>query len=129
MNTGLNQSNIIGNIVRDATLDKVNVNGVMTSRCMFSVAVNETRSNGEEIVTYFDVTLWREYAENTAQWLVRARQVHVTGAVRLHTYTKNGTTRSSLQIHDATVTLLGNKPDIKVGNIADFEEDDLPFSD
>ena len=124
---GLNQLNIIGNVVRDAELKTVDCEGVATPRCRFSVAVNETRSNGEDITTYFDVTAWREYATKIAPWVLKGRQVHVTGAVRLNQYISNGAVRSSLQIHNPTVTLLGKKPEVDVGNIAEIDDDELPF--
>ena len=124
---GLNQLNIIGNVVRDAVLETVNVGGVPTARCKFSVAVNESRSNGEEITTYFDVTTWREYATKTAPWILKGRQVHVTGSVRLNTYVSGGTTRSAMQIHNAEVILLGKKPEVDVSNIEEIDEDELPF--
>ena len=124
---GLNQLNIIGNVVRDAELKTVDCEGVATPRCRFSVAVNETRGNGEDITTYFDVTAWREYATKIVPWVLKGRQVHVTGAVRLNQYISNGAVRSSLQIHNPTVTLLGKKPEVDVGNIAEIDDDELPF--
>ena len=124
---GLNQINIIGNVVRDAELTTVNVGGVQTPRCKFSVAVNEPSTNDEDITTYFDVTTWREYATKTAPWILKGRQVCVTGAVRLNTYTSGGITRSTMQIHNAAVILLGKKPEVDVGNIEEVDEDELPF--
>lgn len=125
---GLNSISIIGNVVRDAELKTVEVNGVPTPRCRFSVAVNETRSNGEDITTYFDVTAWREYAAKIAPWVLKGRQVHVSGAVRLNQYSSNGVIRSSLQIHNPTVILLGKKPEVEIGNVEEFDDDELPFA-
>lgn len=124
---GYNCLAIIGNVVRDAELKTVDCEGVATPRCRFSVAVNETRGNGEDITTYFDVTAWREYATKIAPWVLKGRQVHVTGAVRLNQYISNGAVRSSLQIHNPTVTLLGKKPEVDIGNIAEIDDDELPF--
>lgn len=125
---GLNELTIIGNVVRDAELKTVDVNGTPTPRCRFSVAVNETRGNGEDITTYFDVTAWREYATKIAPWVLKGRQVYVKGAVRLNQYISNGTVRSSLQIHDPKVILLGKKPEVDVNNIGEIDSDDeLPF--
>lgn len=124
---GLNQLNIIGNVTRDAELKTVDVDGVPTARCRFSVAVNETRGNGEDITTYFDVTAWREYGAKIAPWILKGRQVHVTGAVRLNQYVTNGVVRSSLQIHNPTVTLLGKKPEVDVSGVEEIDEDELPF--
>lgn len=124
---GLNSIAIIGNVVRDAELKMVDVEGVKTPRCSFSVAVNESRANNEEITTYFDVTAWREYATKIAPWVLKGRQVHVSGSVRLNQYTKNGVTRSSLQIHNPTVILLGKRPEVNVENVENIDDDELPF--
>ena len=124
---GYNCLAIIGNVGRDAELKTVDCEGVATPRCRFSVAVNETRGNGEDITTYFDVTAWREYATKIAPWVLKGRQLHVTGAVRLNQYISNGAVRSSLQIHNPTVTLLGKKPEVDIGNIAEIDDDELPF--
>ena len=125
--TGLNETTIIGNVVRDAELKSVDVNGVATPRCRFSVAVNETRGNGAEIVTYFDVTAWRNIATKIAPWVLKGRLVYVKGSVRLNQYTVNGVIRSSLQIHDPKVILLDKKPEINVENIEEIDDDELPF--
>ena len=124
---GKNRIDIIGNVVRDAELKTVDVEGVPTPRCRFSVAVNETRANGEDIVTYFDVTAWREYATKIAPWILKGRQVDVEGAVRLNQYIANGAMRSSMQIHNPTVTLLGKKPEVEVGNVEEIDDEELPF--
>jgi len=126
--TGLNQTSIIGNVVRDAELKMVNIEGVQTPRCKFSVAVNETRANGEPIVTYFDVTAWREYATKIAPWVLKGRQVFVTGKVRLNQYVDaNRNIRTSLQLHSPEVILLGKKPEVEVPNVEEIDDDELPF--
>lgn len=124
---GLNELTIIGNVVRDAELKNVDVEGTPTPRCRFSVAVNETRGNGEDIVTYFDVTAWREYATKIARWVLKGRLVYVKGAVRLNQYISNGAVRSSLQIHDPKVIWLDKKPTVDVSTIEEFDDDELPF--
>jgi single-stranded DNA-binding protein len=124
---GLNYLTIIGNVVRDAELKTVDVNGVPTPRCTFTVAVNETRGNGEEIVTYFGVTAWREYATKIAPLVLSGRKVHVSGAVRLNQYVSNGAFRSNMQIHNATVILLDKKPKTGTENTAEIDDDELPF--
>jgi len=125
---GLNKCSIIGNVVKNAELKMVSINGVKTPCCTFSVAVNETRSNGEDIVTYFDVTAWREYATKIAPWLLKGRQVFVSGHVRLNRYVDSSRiVRASLQIHSPEVILLGKKPTVDVGDIEEIGEDELPF--
>lgn len=121
----LNRIFVIGNVVRDAELKDVMVNGEPTARCRFSVAVNETKRNGEKITTYFEVTTWREYAQKIALWVRQGRQVHVEGNLRLNQYTKDGSIKTVLQIANATVTLLGKKPEAIVPD----EIDELPFEE
>lgn len=125
---GLNELTIIGNVVRDAELKNVNVEGTPTPRCKFSVAVNETRGNRGPIVTYFDIVAWREYAVKIAPWVLKGRRMYIKGAVRLNQYSSNGVIRSAMQIHDPKVIWLDKKPTIEVGNVEELdEEDDLPF--
>lgn len=125
---GLNELTIIGNVVRDAELKTVNIEGNPTPRCTFSVAVNENRGNGDPIVTYFNVTAWREYATKIAPWVLKGRLVYVKGAVRLNQYVSNGTVRSSMQIHDPKVIWLDKKPSVSMDNYEIVDEDDeLPF--
>lgn len=126
---GLNDLKIIGNVTRDAELKMVDIEGIPTPRCRFSVAVNEARANGDPIVTYFDVTAWREYATKIAPWILKGRQVFVSGSVRLNQYMDaSHTIRTSMQIHSPKVILLGKKPEVDVSKVEEFDEDELPFT-
>ena len=130
---GLNRVEIIGNVVRDAELKVVNVEGVPTPRCRFSVAVNENRSNGDTVTTYFDVTTWREYATKTAQWIRKGRQVYVCGSIALNQYVDSARkVQSHLQIrNNPTVILLGKKPEEtheESPALDEFDEEELPFT-
>ena len=107
----MNLAFISGNIVADAEYKEVTVEGVQTPRCRFSVAVNEKKRNGDKIVNYFEVTLWRDYAKTMAPWLKKGRKVNAFGNIRLNKYkTANNEERSELQIANATVELCDNKP-------------------
>lgn len=102
---------VSGNVVADAEYKDVSVGGTPTPRCRFSVAVNEKKSNGEKIVNYFEVTLWRDYATTMAPWIKKGRKVNVVGNIRLNKYTTNNKEeRSELQIANATVELVDKKP-------------------
>jgi single-strand DNA-binding protein len=106
---------VSGNIVADAEYKEVPVGGVHTPRCRFSVAVNEKKSNGEKIVNYFEVTLWRDYATKMAPWMKKGRKVNVFGNIRLNKYkTSNNEERAELQIANATVELTDKKPSEEV---------------
>lgn len=109
---GLNDCNLIGNIVRDAELKTKMVGSVPTSCCTFAIAVNEKRRTKELITSYFEVTIWRDQATSLASWLKKGRLVHVSGSVRQNKYrTAEGLERVVMQVHDVrNVLLLDRKP-------------------
>lgn len=109
---GLNDCNLIGNIVRDAELKTKMVGSVPTPCCTFAIAVNEKRRTKELITSYFEVTIWRDQATSLASWLKKGRLVHVSGSVRQNKYrTAEGLERVVMQVHDVrNVLLLDRKP-------------------
>lgn len=109
---GLNDCNLIGNIVRDAELKTKMVGSVPTPCCTFAIAVNEKRRTKELVTSYFEVTIWRDQATSLASWLKKGRLVHVSGSVRQNKYrTAEGLERVVMQVHDVrNVLLLDRKP-------------------
>lgn len=120
---GLNDCNLIGNIVRDAELKTKMVGSVPTPCCTFAIAVNEKRRTKELITSYFEVTIWRDQATSLASWLKKGRLVHVSGSVRQNKYrTAEGLERVVMQVHDVrNVLLLDRKPH------EETQDDDSPF--
>lgn len=120
---GLNDCNLIGNIVRDAELKTKMVGSVPTPCCTFAIAVNEKRRTKELITSYFEVTIWRDQATSLASWLKKGRLVHVSGSVRQNKYrTADGSERVVMQVHDVrNVLLLDRKPH------EETQDDDSPF--
>ena len=104
----MNKIIIIGNLTSDPNLRTVNVNGVDTPNCRFSVAVNE-RVGGQERTTFFNVTTWRGQAEVCAKYLAKGRKVYVEGPLRASVYQANsGETRVSLDVAANTVEFLSS---------------------
>lgn len=120
---GLNDCNLIGNIVRDAELKTKMVGSVPTPCCTFAIAVNEKRRTKELITSYFEVTIWRDQATSLASWLKKGRLVHVSGSVRQNKYrTAEGLERVVMQVHDVrNVLLLDRKPQEEI------QDNDSPF--
>lgn len=112
-----------GRAVHDAVLDKVPVRGVDTPRCRFSLAVDDKKANGERFTTYFEITLWREYAVSMAPWIKQGREMVVVGQLRKNTYTKDGVEKTNLQIANPSIYLCGKKPAVEVVE----DPDDMPF--
>lgn len=103
----MNKMIIIGNLTNDPVLRNVNVNGVDTPNCRFSVAVNERGS--QERTTFFNVTVWRGQAEICAKYLTKGRKVCVEGPLRPSLYQANsGETRMSLDIAATAIEFLSS---------------------
>src|SRR5260221_14544148 len=109
---GWQQTLIIGNVRRDATL-KYTQQGIAV--CDFSVAVTKVTGKGDdrkEKTTWFKVTIWRERAETVAQYVKKGMQVMVVGDVDASAYTnKDGNPTASLEITSSNVQFRGSKPD------------------
>ena len=115
---------IIGHIGRDAEV-KATRTGTMV--CSFSVAVSKRGKDKEDTTNWYRVSIWREWGEKLAPFLVAGKQVFVMGTPSLNTYTdKQGEFRASMEIMADTVQLLGRKDDgpVKPGRNYD---DPIPF--
>lgn len=98
---------IIGRLTRDAEL-KYTSGGAAV--CKFSVAVNEREKSGESWVdraSFFDVTLWGRSAESLNQYLVKGKQVAVTGRLHQERWEQEGQSRSKVVVKAEEVELLG----------------------
>ncbi len=96
-----NTVTIVGNVVREPELRFTN-QGVASAS--FSVAVNRRwqapqSQEWEEATSFFDVTCWRELAENVSESLERGSRVLVTGRLEQRTWeTPEGEKRSRISI-------------------------------
>jgi len=105
----INSVAIVGNLTRDAEL-KSTAGGASVSK--FSIAVNRRRKNGdqwESEASYFDVQLWGKQAEALSQYLVKGKQVGVSGELRQERWQQDGQNRSRVVIAAGNVQLLGGK--------------------
>lgn len=95
-----NQITIIGNVTRDPEL-RYTPSGM--SVCNFSVAWNRRyERNGEQVekVSFFDVDVWREQAENVAASLTKGMRVMVSGYMEQDTWDdqQTGAKRSKFKL-------------------------------
>jgi single-strand DNA-binding protein len=96
-----NSVTIIGNVTRDPEL-RFTASG--QANTTFGVAVNRRWQNRqtnewEEQVSYLNVVLWRELAENAAESLTKGSRVIVTGRIEQRSYeTQDGEKRSVVEI-------------------------------
>lgn len=116
---------IIGHIGRDAEV-KATRTGTMV--CSFSVAVSKRGKDKEDTTNWYRVSIWREWGEKLAPFLVAGKQVFVMGTPSLNTYTdKQGEFRASMEITADTVQLLGRKEDTPDRPQQRIMDNSIPF--
>ena len=128
----MNKAFLIGNLTRDPELRSTQ-NGIQV--CSFGLAVNRSRKvEGQPDVDFFNVTVWRQMAENCAKYLSKGRKVGVVGSLRIRTYdAQDGTKRTAVEIDATDVEFLpsGEKRDDSKSDHGEgftpVEDDDLPF--
>lgn len=95
----MNKIFLIGNLTRDPELRSTQ-SGIPV--CTFTVAVNRRKQGaeaGQQEADFFQVTTWRQLAENCNRYLAKGRKVGVVGNLTLESYTGNdGMQRYNLEV-------------------------------
>jgi len=91
---------IVGNMTRDAELRFTPAGTAVAS---FGIAVNKRKKDGDQWVDdgaeFFDVTCWKQLAENVAESIEKGTRVVVTGRLQQQSWeTDDGQKRSKVQI-------------------------------
>jgi len=129
---------LIGRLVRDADL-KYTTNGKAVSKV--NLAVNERRKvNGEwkDNAGFFELILWGKLAESLHKYLLKGKQIAITGKLNQERWEQNGDPRSKVNVTVMTVQLLGGGSDNSeqgqetfTAEAADIPDetnpDDIPF--
>ncbi len=118
----INHVVLVGRLTRDSEL-RYTQNG--TPIVKFSMAVNRRKKTGEEWVeevSFFDVVFWGKMGESINQYLVKGKQVAVTGELRQNRWEQDGQPRSKVEIIASNLQLLGSSQG--VGKKADYQAGD-----
>ena len=133
----LNRIVVIGRLTRDPELRYTQSGVAVTS---FTLAVDRAFKNaaGEKETDFIDIVVWRQLAENCANYLSKGKLAAVDGSLEIRPYTdKEGNKRKDVHIRADNVRFLSpkseggssqpeqDKPWAAVGGDAD--DDDLPF--
>ena len=87
---------LVGNVTRDPEL-RFTQGGAAV--CSFGLAWNQRSQQGEDKAHFFDISCWRDLAENVAESLTRGMRVVVYGRLDYRTWEgQNGEKRSAVQI-------------------------------
>ena len=106
MATDLNQVSLVGRLVRDAEL-AYTTSG--TAACKFSIAVNKARKVGEkweDYASFFDIVLWGKKGESISKYLLKGKQIAVSGELNQERWQTNGQNRSRVVIIANAIQLL-----------------------
>ena len=105
----LNKIILIGNLCRDPELTETN-GGIAV--CRFSIAVNRTfkDDSGKPVTDFFNITAFRNQAENCGKYLKKGSKVAVIGSLQNRTYEdKQGVKRTVTDIIASEVEFIGGK--------------------
>jgi len=102
----MNNWNFTGNLGRDADLRTTTSGHSVLS---FTVAVKSGYGD-KATTTWANCQLWGKQAESMGQYLIKGKQVGITGEVTLRQYQKqDGTPAQSLDVRVNDLTLLGSR--------------------
>jgi len=120
----LNSVNMMGNLTRDPEM-KYTPSGKAV--CTFAIANNRVYTKNAEKVTevsYFDVDVWGQAAENCAKYLLKGSGIIVEGRLRQDRWEKDGKAQSRVRITANAVHFLPKKQN--TGSVSDSSS---PISD
>ena len=91
-----NTITVVGNVTRDPEL-RFTQGGMAVAN--FGVAWNKKKADGEEEVSFFNVSCFRQLAENVAESITKGSRVVVYGMLQQRSWdTPDGDRRSSVEI-------------------------------
>jgi single-strand DNA-binding protein len=101
-----NQVVLVGRLTRDAEI-KYTTSGKAVTK--FSLAVNDWYKAGEgrKKVSFFEIVLWGKLAESLDKYLIKGKQIVVTGKLTQERWQNNGENRSRVTVTAVTIQLLG----------------------
>lgn len=113
MSRGFSRVVLVGNLGRDPEM-RYSQNGTPITN--FTIAVNRRRrgmdGNFQDETDWFRITLFRQQAENAAEWLRKGNKVLVEGQLQIRTYTGNdGVERTSVEVNADTFMNLTARDD------------------
>lgn len=107
MANDINHVVLVGRLTRDSELKYTNTG---TAIAKFSIAVNRRKRSGDQWtdeVSYFDIVLWGKTAESLNQYLLKGKQIGVSGELRQNRWEQDGQNRSKVEVVANNVQLLG----------------------
>ncbi len=122
----MNKVYLIGNLTRDPELSETS-SGV--AFCRFAIAVNRAfaGNDGTREADFFNITVWRNQAENCGKYLKKGSKIAIVGSLQNRSYEdKDGVKRTVTDIVASEVEFLssGNRAE-NAGEIAPVKKEQL----
>ena len=131
----INNVVLVGRMTKDAELRYTPSNVAVAT---FTLAVNRNRKNenGEREADFINCVIWRQQAENLANWAKKGALIGITGRIQTRSYKNQQGQRvyvtevvaESFQLLESRVEQ-SNSQDGSFGNSnpMDIQDEDLPF--
>ena len=129
----INNAVLVGRMTRDAELRYTPQNVAVAT---FTLAVNRTfkSQNGEREADFINCVMWRQQAENLANWAKKGSLIGVTGRIQTRSYdNQQGQRVYVTEVVAETFQMLESRNQQSSndtfgnGNQMDIQDDDLPF--
>ena len=129
----INNVVLVGRMTRDAELRYTPQNVAVAT---FTLAVNRTfkSQNGEREADFINVVMWRQQAENLANWAKKGSLIGVTGRIQTRSYdNQQGQRVYVTEVVAETFQMLESRNQQSSNdtfgndNSMDIQDDDLPF--
>lgn len=107
----LNKIILIGRLTRDIDL-KYTQSGIAVASFTLAVDRGFKNANGERETDFIDITVWKQQAENCANYLSKGKLVAVEGSLQIRSYeTADGQKRKVAEVVASNVQFLSPRDD------------------
>ena len=105
----LNRVVLIGRLTRDPEL-RFTQSGIAVASFSLAVDRNYKNAQGERETDFIDIVVWRQQAENCANYLSKGKLAAVDGSLRIRNYeTQDGQKRKAVEVVADNVRFLSPK--------------------
>ena len=121
----LNSTCLVGRLVKDAELKYTPSNQAVAT---FTLAVNRNfkSQNGEREADFINCVIWRQQAENLANWAKKGALIGITGRIQTRSYeNQQGQRVYVTEVVSETFQLLESRKDREAGQSQGYSQPDF----
>ena len=131
----MNKVFLIGNLTRDPELSTTS-SGVTLCRLSLAVSRRFANADGTRETDFFNITVWRNDAENCSKYLNKGSKIAVVGSLQNRTYEVDGVKRYATDIVASEIEFLNSRSSgdsatrddaEPVSDLRPVDDDSLPF--